>query len=86
MHTPRWTRSDRTIAFNAHYDGKVIRPDEPVDLTPNQTLIVRIEAKSADESPANESTVPSDLSHQHDHYLYRAPIGAMSERRLGTGT
>jgi len=74
------------IAINAHYDGKVIVPDEPLDLLPNQALIVRIEAKSADESPARESAlewfaanasestdIPSDLSHQHDHYLYGAP-------------
>ena len=74
------------IAINAHYDGKVIVPDEPVDLPPNQALIVRIEAKKVDESPARESAlawlvanasdntdVPADLSHQHDHYLYGVP-------------
>jgi len=74
------------IAINAHYDGKVIVPDEPVDLPPNQALIVRIEAKKVDESPTRESAlawlvanasdnadVPSDLSHQHDHYLYGVP-------------
>ena len=71
------------IAINAHYDGKVIVPDEPVDLLPNQALVVRIEAKNVEESPARGSAlawlvanasdstdVPSDLSHQHDHYLY----------------
>jgi hypothetical protein len=74
------------IAINAHYDGKVIVPDEPVDLLPNQALIVRIEAKRADQCLKRESTlawltanasdsadIPSDLSHQHDHYLYGAP-------------
>jgi hypothetical protein len=74
------------IAINAHYDGRVIVPDEQVDLPPNQALIVRIEAKEVDESPAHESElawlaanasdstdVPSDLSHQHDHYLYGVP-------------
>jgi hypothetical protein len=74
------------IAINAHYDGKVIVPDEPVDLLPNQALIVRIEAKSMGESPARESAlawfaanasestdIPSDLAHQHDHYLYGVP-------------
>jgi hypothetical protein len=30
------------IAINAHYDGRVIVPDEPEDLPPNQALIVRI--------------------------------------------
>jgi hypothetical protein len=74
------------IAINAHYDGRVIVPDEPVDLPPNQALIVRIEARSMAEAPARESAlawlaanasdcadVPSDLSHQHDHYLYGVP-------------
>ena len=74
------------IAINAHYDGRVIIPDEPIDLPPNQALIVRIEAKSAETSPVRESAlawlaanasnsadVPSDLSHQHDHYLYGVP-------------
>ena len=72
----------KRIAINAHYDGKVIILDEPVDLPQNQALIVRIEAKNVDESPAHESALawlaanasdsadlPSDLSHQHDHYL-----------------
>jgi hypothetical protein len=74
------------IAINAHFDGRVIVPDEPVDLPPNQALIVRIEAKNVDEWPARESALawlaanasdstdlPSDLSHQHDHYLYGVP-------------
>jgi hypothetical protein len=74
------------IAINAHYDGKVIVPDDPVDLPPNQALIVRIETKSLNEPPTHESAlawlaanasdttdVPSDLAHQHDHYLYGVP-------------
>ena len=78
--------SNGMIAINAHYDGKVIVPDEPVDLIPNQALIVRIETKSLNEPPTRESAlawlvanasdstdVPSDLSHQHDHYLYGTP-------------
>jgi hypothetical protein len=74
------------IAINAHYDGRVIIPDQPVDLPPNQALIVRIEAKNVDELPAREFALawlaanasdspelPSDLSHQHDHFLYGVP-------------
>jgi hypothetical protein len=77
---------DGMIAINAYYDGRVIVPDEPVDRPPNQALIVRIEAKNVDDPPARESAlawlvanasdrtdVPSDLSHQHDHYLYGTP-------------
>ena len=74
------------IAINAHYDGKVIVPDEPVDLLPNQALIIRIEpvvgngpltAESAltwlAENTGDSPKLPSDLSHQHDHYLYGVP-------------
>jgi hypothetical protein len=75
------------IAFNAHYDGRVIIPDEPIDLPPNQALVVQIETRgAADQPPVRESAlawlaanasenadIPSDLSHQHDHYLYGAP-------------
>lgn len=74
------------IAINAHYDGKVTVPDEPLDLPPDQALIVRIELAPA--APASEPesalswlaeyatdapSLPSDLSCQHDHYLYGAP-------------
>ncbi len=67
----------------AHFDGKVIVPDEPLDLPPNQPLIVRIEPAGAPDINAGESSLiwlaahavesdslPADLSEQHDHYLY----------------
>ena len=31
------------MTVTAHFDGKVIVPDEPLDLRPNQALIVQIE-------------------------------------------
>lgn len=31
------------LTLNAHFDGKVIVPDEPLDLTPNQKLRISIE-------------------------------------------
>ena len=31
------------MTVNAHFDGKAIIPDEPLDLRPNQALIVQIE-------------------------------------------
>ena len=74
------------IAINAHYDGRVIIPDEPIDLPPNQPLIVQIETKGVDQPSARESAlawlaanasesadIPPDLSYQHDHYLYGTP-------------
>ena len=71
------------MTVHAHFDGKVIVPDEPLDLRPNQALIVQIEpiegemevsalawiAANAVESDA----LPPDLAEQHDHYLYGRP-------------
>jgi len=74
------------IAINAHFDGKVIVPDEPLDLPRNQALIVRIEALPGNgphgagsaltwlaEHASDSPSLPADLSHQHDHYLYGVP-------------
>ena len=73
------------MTVKAHFDGKVIVPDELLDLPPNEALIVQIERVGALE-PAEESALawlaanavetdalPIDLADQHDHYLYGAP-------------
>jgi hypothetical protein len=85
-HTEGWRKEGGLIAINAHYDGRVIVPDEPVDLPANQALVVRIEKKEPDQPVARESALawlaahpiddaelPSDLADQHDHYLYGVP-------------
>ena len=73
------------MTVNAHFDGTVIVPDEPLDLRPNQPLRIQIEpledeaetsalawiAANAVESDA----LPTDLAEQHDHYLYGRPKG-----------
>jgi len=74
------------MTINAHFDGKVIVPDQPLDLPPNQPLVVQIEPVSAPGVPVEESpltwlagnavesdTLPADLADQHDHYLYGSP-------------
>jgi hypothetical protein len=33
----------RSVTVSAHFDGKVIVPDEPLDLPPNQALILQIQ-------------------------------------------
>jgi hypothetical protein len=74
------------ISIHAHFDGKVIVPDEPLDLPSGEALIVRVEPVSgmpgpAEDSPAsslgwlleNASDSPAlaaDLAREHDHYLY----------------
>ncbi|MBE0525254.1 MAG: hypothetical protein IBX40_13130 [Methanosarcinales archaeon] len=66
----------------AHFDRKVITPEEPVDLKPNLRYRITIED---DESIAGQSIWevlsdfsgkidgPEDWSEEHDHYLYGAP-------------
>ena len=70
------------MTIHAHFDGKAIIPDEPLDMPPNQALILQIERVEPRE-PAEESALawlaanavendalPTDLADQHDHYLY----------------
>ncbi len=73
------------MTVNAHFDGKAIIPDEPLDLPPNQALIVQIESvgsrETVDESALDwlaanaveNDGLPTDLADQHDHYLYGCP-------------
>ncbi len=69
------------MTVSAHFDGKVIVPDER--LPTNQALRVHIEplAGEAEESAlawiaahaVENDTLPTDLADQHDHYLYGCP-------------
>jgi hypothetical protein len=73
------------IVVKAHFDGKVIVPDEPVDLPKDQPLVVRIRLskpvkkrkKSAlewiAENAVADDSLPPDYSYQLDHYLYGTP-------------
>ena len=76
------------IAFNAHFDGKVIVPEQAVDLPRDRSFVVRVET-AASLGPEGESVplnalqwlaenavddeLPADLSAEHDHYLYGTP-------------
>jgi hypothetical protein len=74
------------MTVGAHFDGKAIIPDEPLDLPPNQALIVRIESVGASEiaddsalawlaaNAVEDDALPADLADRHDHYLYGCPI------------
>jgi hypothetical protein len=63
----------------ADFVGKVIVPDEPVELPVDQPLRVQIEVaktprfQSFLELAADLPDAPADLSAQHDHYLYGTP-------------
>jgi len=62
------------IAVNAHYDGKVIVPDEPLDLPANQKLRIQVEPIG---SPApTDQTLPKpklQLGLQRGVVTYLAP-------------
>ncbi|MDY0170412.1 MAG: hypothetical protein RBS80_27965, partial [Thermoguttaceae bacterium] len=69
-----------TIA--AHFDGRVIVPDEPVQLRAGQPLRVQLQlVPEPSAAPfaellrfaADLPDAPTDLSEQHDHYLYGSP-------------
>ncbi len=68
------------ISFKGHWDGKVIVPDEPVELPGDQPLHVTVEedgdtvwqriARLGEDMPGD---LPADLASQHDHYLHGRP-------------
>jgi hypothetical protein len=70
-----------STVFSAHFDGRVIVPDQPVSLPIGEKLQLRLEIPAdrpgqfADLAAfaADVPESPGDLSVQHDHYLYRAP-------------
>jgi len=79
------------VTVSAHFDGKVIVPDEPLDLPPNQALILQIQPVGGKGEQGEESALswlaanavdsdalPADLADRHDHYLYGRSSG---ERR-----
>jgi hypothetical protein len=71
------------VTVKAHFDGKVIVPDEPLDLRPNQALKIQIELLEdeaegsalawIEANAVDSDALPTDLAEQHDHYLYSRP-------------
>jgi hypothetical protein len=74
--------------LKAHFDGKVLIPDEPVDLPVNCALELRIEPVLAQKPSTDANPLKSlielakrfpvldgaaDGAAQHDHYLYSLP-------------
>ena len=72
--------------LKAHFDGKVLVPDEPVNLPVNCALEVHVQPvretvgekpllkllSALEELPDNPDW-PADGAAQHDHYLYGLP-------------
>ncbi len=71
-------------AIKAHFDGKVIVPDEPLELPVGEKLVVTVEPADEEEYPLlklarelakypSNPDAPTDGAAQHDHYLYGTP-------------
>ena len=71
------------MTVHGHFDGKVIVPDEPLDLPRNQAVVLQIQPVSDGDASAGESVLswlaanaadsdalPVDLADRHDHYLH----------------
>lgn len=62
------------------FEGEVLRPVEPLDLTPNQQYRVIIENEARESgiiddivTLAQDLDHPPDVAAQRDHYLYGTP-------------
>jgi hypothetical protein len=73
---------NRTKTLHAVFDGKVLEPEESLDLEPNVRYLVTIERKEAIGKQnlwdvlsefAGMVEGPEDWSEEHDHYLYGVP-------------
>ena len=78
------------MRFLAHSDGKVLVPDEPVDL-PKGPVVVTLEPAQSERRPGHRAPgwvqkavelaarmpqdLPEDLAEQHDHYTHGTPKG-----------
>jgi hypothetical protein len=64
--------------ITAHFDGKFIVPDEPVELPIGEPLRISCEAAAGIplrfagllDLAADLPGAPADMAAQHDHYLY----------------
>lgn len=72
----------KTKTLHATFDGKVLRPEEPLDLEKNIRYLVTIENEEATDKQnlwdvlnefSGKVEGPNDWSQEHDHYLYGVP-------------
>jgi hypothetical protein len=74
------------VVIRGHFDGKVIVPDEPINLPDGQALIMHLDPVDsgiepepkpffghADQFLVDDPNLPEDLGKQLDHYLYGSP-------------
>lgn len=51
------------VRLNAHFDGKVIVPDEPLALTPNQQVRITIEPIASPPARIDLGKQPGSITH-----------------------
>jgi hypothetical protein len=67
------------VAITGHFDGKVIVPDEPIDLPRGQRLLVHIEpAPKAQSETIQPGSAKGQIEISDD---FEAPLADMSEYR-----
>lgn len=67
--------------ITAHFDGKVLVPDGPVELPIGEPLRLQVELSTVKHPRFADllsfgvdcPELPADLAEQHDHYLYGMP-------------
>ncbi len=74
------------VQFSGHFDGRVITPDEQVEIPVNTPLVISIEPAPGQTSEvvdwarlldlANQCAIqgPVDLAERHDHYAHGKPV------------
>lgn len=64
-----------STTFHATFDGKVLHPEEDVDLKPNTRYVVIIEGeeKESKTSGEEEEYPPTFLAENHDYYTHGQP-------------
>ncbi len=70
------------ITIRAHFDGKYLVPDEPLNVPKHKPLKVQVEVSEGRSESAldwigdnavDDPALPADLAVNHDHYLYGTP-------------
>ena len=73
------------LTIRCHFDGKVLIPEEPIELPEGEPLVAHVERSAKPETRPQSSlqwlfdhavddpSAPEDLTYQHDHYLYGLP-------------
>jgi hypothetical protein len=81
----RLAKEDQTMGktMTAVFDGRVLHPDSPSDLTPDTRYRITVEevrppvagedAWDVLETLAGTVEAPADWAEEHDHYLYASP-------------